>query len=175
MRRYWLVFGAVALVLGSGCQATGMGFIQSVLVPTDKATFGFVFDATTSTFSGSYHDPHGQTVLGVVDVAFKGTGVVRPCKVAEPACAKAPANGPKGGCLVGSPSYTSQNPKVPDTLPTDLQRVTLLICDSDGTLGSTSLFPDDFILISVDTGPYEGYTNAGTPSGNITVRNDPTS
>ena len=49
-------------------------------------------------------------------------------------------------------------------------RVTLLICDSDGSLGSSSPFPNDFILISVDTGPYEGYTNAGTPSGNITVR-----
>ena len=42
MRRYWLVFGAVALVLGSGCQATGMGAIPSLLDPTDKATFGFL-------------------------------------------------------------------------------------------------------------------------------------
>jgi hypothetical protein len=172
MRRYWLVFGVVAMVLGSGCQATGMGFIQSALIPTDKATFGFVYDGTTMTLSGSYHDPQGQTAFGVVDVAFKGTGVLRPCKAGEPACAKVPARAAKGGCLFGNPSYTSQNPKVPDTGPTELQRLTLLVCDSDGTLGSSSPFPDDFILISVDTGPYMGYTNAGTPSGNITVKSD---
>ena len=170
MRRYWLVFGAVALVLGSGCQATGMGAIPSLLDPTDKATFGFVYDGTTMTFSGSYHDRQGQTAFGVVDVAFKGTGVMRPCTAGEPVCARAPALGQKGGCLFGSPSYTSQNPNIPDTLPPAAQRVTLLICDSDGSLGSSSPFPNDFILISVDTGPYEGYTNAGTPSGNITVR-----
>ena len=170
MRRYWLVFGAVALVLGSGCQATGMGAIPSLLDPTDKATFGFVYDGTTMTFSGSYHDRQGQTAFGVVDVAFKGTGVMRPCKGSDPLCAKAPALGEKGGCLFGNPSYTSQNPKIPDLFPAEFQRLTLLICDSDGTLGSNSPFPDDFIFISVDTGPYEGYTNAGTPSGNITVR-----
>jgi hypothetical protein len=172
MRRYWLVFGVVAMVLGSGCQATGMGWIPSLLVPTDKATFGFVYDGTTMTFSGSYHDPQGQTAFGVVEVAFKGTGVLRPCKAGDPACAKAPATGAKGGCLFGIASYTSQNPKVPDIEPADLQRVSLLICDGDGTLGSGSPVTDDFILISVDSGPYMGYTNGGTPSGNITVRSD---
>ena len=125
MRRYWLVFGAVALVLGSGCQATGMGAIPSLLDPTDKATFGFVYDGTTMTFSGSYHDRQGQTAFGVVDVAFKGTGVMRPCTAGEPVCARAPALGQKGGCLFGSPSYTSQNPNIPDTLPPAGQRVTL--------------------------------------------------
>jgi len=170
MRRYWLVFGAVALVLGSGCQATGLGAIPSLLDPTDKATFGFVYDGTTMTFSGSYHDRQGQTAFGVVDVAFKGTGVMRPCTAGEPVCARAPALGQKGGCLFGNPSYTSQNPRIPDLFPPEFQRVTLLVCDSDGSLGSSSPFPNDFILISVDTGPYEGYTNAGTPSGNITVR-----
>ena len=69
---------------------------------------------------------HGQrhTAFGVVDVAFKGTGVMRPCTAGEPVCARVPALGQKGGCLFGSPSYTSQNPKIPDTLPPAAQRVT---------------------------------------------------
>jgi hypothetical protein len=170
MRRYALVFAAVAMVLGSGCQATGMGSILSLTFPTDKATFGFVLDGTTMTFSGSYHDPQGQTVFGVVDVAFKGTGVLRPCRAGEPTCAKAPVNGPKGGCLFGDLSYTSQNPHVPDIAPAELQRLSLLVCDSDGEFGSASPFPDDFMFISANTGPYEGYSNAGTPSGSITVK-----
>ena len=89
-----------------------MGWIPSMLGPTDKATFGFVFDGTTVTFSGSYHDSHGQTALGVVDVAFKGTGVMRPYKAGEPACAKAPAT-TKGGCLFGSPPVRLRIQKFP--------------------------------------------------------------
>src|SRR5207253_533034 len=75
---------------------------EPLLDPTDKATFGFVYDGTTMTFSGSYHDRQGQTAFGVVDVAFKGTGVMRPCTAGEPVCARAPALGQKGGCLFGS-------------------------------------------------------------------------
>jgi hypothetical protein len=161
MRRYWLVFGAVAMVLASGCQATGMGWIQSADL-VHKATFGFVFDGSTSTLSGSYHDPNGRIAGLPVDVAFKGTGVVRPCKAGEPTCAKGPANA-KGGCLLGVPSYTSQNPDIPGG-----GMFSLLVCDLDGTGGAGA----DFILISVDSGPYTGYSNSGTPSGNITVRND---
>jgi hypothetical protein len=163
MRRYWLVFGVVAMVLGSGCRATGMGWIQSTDL-VDKATFGFVFEGDTSTLSGSYHDPNGRTALGTVDVAFKGTGVVRPCKAGDPPCAKAPAT-VKGGCVAGEPSYTSQNPNIPgDGL------FFLLVCDLDGTGGAGA--GADFIFISVDTGPYAPYTNFGTPSGNITVRTE---
>ena len=161
MRRYWLVFGVVAMVLGSGCQATGMGWIPSPLNPADKATFGFVYDGTTMTFSGSYHDPQGQTVSGVVDVAFKGTGVVRPCKAGDPACAKAPANA-KGGCLAGVLPYQSQNPKLPGD-----GSFFLFVCDLDGNGASMD---GDLIFLQVDTGPYAGYTNMGNPQGNITVK-----
>ena len=161
MWRRWLVLGLLpALLLASGCQATGMGWIPSALVPTDKATFGFVFDGTTSTLSGSYHDPQGQTASGVVDVAFKGTGVLRPCKAGDPACGHAPPT--KGGCLAGELPYQSQNPKFPgDGL------FFLLVCDLDGNGPGVD---GDFVFLTVDTGPYTGYRNLGNPQGNITVR-----
>jgi hypothetical protein len=140
-----------------------MGWIPSALVPTDKATFGFVFvfDGTTSTLSGSYHDPQGQTASGVVDVAFKGTGVLRPCKAGDPACTKAPANA-KGGCLAGVLPYQSQNPKLPGD-----GSFFLFVCDLDGNGASMD---GDLIFLQVDTGPYAGYTNMGNPQGNITVK-----
>ena len=158
----------VALLL-SGCSATGMGSIVPIVDSTAldattkaKATFGFSFDATTSTFSGSYHDPNGRIAVGIVDVALKGTGVLRPCKASEPACVKAPAN-TKGGCAVGpAVPYESQNPKIPGS-----GTFFLLVCDADGN----GLADDgDTIFIQVDTGPYMGYTNSGNAQGNITVR-----
>src|SRR3954453_9533328 len=90
-RRGWDRVAAIVLVplalSVAGCTATGMGWMQSAVSPTDKATFGFSFDGTTQSFSGSYHDPQGMTdVNGVADVAFKGTGKVNPC-AAEPRCA----------------------------------------------------------------------------------------
>ena len=162
MWRRWLRLGLLpALLLASGCQATGMGWIPSALVPTDKATFGFVFDGTTSTLSGSYHDPQGTTTMfGVVDVAFKGTGVMRPCKAGDPACVNAPPA--KGGCLLGELQYDSQNPKIPGS-----GFFFLLVCDADGNGPSVN---GDFVLLTVDTGPYTGYRNTGNPQGNITVK-----
>ena len=160
MWRRWLLPGLLpALLLASGCQATGMGWIPST-DGVDKATFGFVFDGTTSTLSGSYHDPQGQTATGVVDVAFKGTGVLRPCKAGDPACVNAPPA--KGGCLVGVPNYESQNPKFPGR-----GMFFLLVCDLDGNGASMD---GDLIFLQVDTGPYAGYTNMGNPQGNITVK-----
>lgn len=176
MWRRLMFLGAPALVLLTmGCQATGMGSLPSVLVAGDKATFGFVFDAsgTGASFSGSYHDPHGVTSTGTVDVAFKGSGALQPCTPGVgPICAKAPAN-TKGGCLGGAlVTYTSQNPNFPGT-----GTLNILVCDVDGTGGQGQ----DFMAIGVVTGPcmdttpcllpgpYSDYTNSGTPSGNITV------
>src|SRR4051794_335583 len=146
-RRALVVLLPFAL-LASGCSATGMGWIPSQLSPGDKATFGFSFDGTTSTFSGSYHDPQGMTVAGVVDVAFKGTGKMNSCST-EPRCQQV---GPpsKGGCLSGEPAYQSQNPKVPGSGTLFLQ-----LCDADGD-GDVSLLGGDSILVLVETGPYMG-------------------
>jgi hypothetical protein len=162
MWRRWLLLGLLpALLLASGCQATGMGWIRSN-DGVDKATFGFVLDGTTSTLSGSYHDPHGTLETGqIVEVAFKGSGVVRPCKAADPACVKAPPA--KGGCLAGEPQYESQNPKIPGS-----GMFFLLICDLDGN-GASMEGGGDVVLVTVDTGPYTGYRNTGNPQGNITV------
>lgn len=179
MRWRRLIFAIPAvLVFATGCTATGMGSVPSAVFAGDTATFGFVFSAsfTSQDFSGSYHDPHGLTpVGGLVDVAFKGSGGLQRCTPGvDPTCAKAPAN-TKGGCLVGLfIPYTSQNPNVPGTGTFDL-----LVCDMDGTGGTGH----NFMLISVTSGPcsvpavnpcplpgpFTGYSNAGTPSGNITV------
>jgi hypothetical protein len=173
-RRALVVLLPFAL-LTSGCTATGMGWIPSQLSPGDKATFGFTFDDTTSTFSGSYHDPQGMTVAGVVDVAFKGTGKLNPCS-ADPRCQRtAPPS--KGGCLTGEPTYQSQNPKVPGS-----GTLLLIVCDGDSN-GDVTLEGGDSILVQVDTGPYMGYTNQCDPlvvpeppaepcgvHGNITVK-----
>jgi hypothetical protein len=145
--RPWRLFLlAAGLLLATGCQATGMGWIPSASLadPTAKATFGFVYDGTTETFSGSYHD----NALGV---AFKGTGVIK----AGPPPAGVNA---KGGCLMGEPSYESQNSSRPGG-----GLLLLVVCDLDRA-------GNDFIYIQVETGPYAGYSNSGMPSGNITVR-----
>jgi hypothetical protein len=150
-----------ALVV-TGCTATGMGSIPSALSPTDKATFGFSFDGTTQTLSGSYHDPQGMTDLhGAVEVAFKGTGKVNPCST-EPRCQQlAPPT--KGGCLQGEVAYESQNPKIPGS-----GLVFLDLCDADGN-GQVDVGGTDAIVVLVDTGPYAGYANTGSAQGNITV------
>ena len=165
-----LVFGAVVplLLLLTGCTASGMGWIPSNDV-VDKATFGFSFDAGTSTLSGSYHDPRGTLLAenggtgGIVDVAFKGTGVMHDCTGAtDPACKSAPPS--KGGCIGGVAQYTSQNPVLPGG-----GQVDLTLCDLDGN-GVAGTGEEDFILIIVLDGPYTGYRNQGNPSGDITVK-----
>lgn len=166
LRRHVLAVALLPLaVLLAGCTATGGGSIPSN-DPTAKATFGFSFDAPldapTSTFSGSYHDPQGVvSLLGVVDVAFKGTGQLHKCTPSDPLCATAPPA--KGGCIAGEPSYQSQNPAIPGG-----GTVFLFLCDLDG--GGVTGDGTDSIFLQVETGPYTGYTNSGNPSGNITVK-----
>lgn len=140
-----LILTPAVLVL-TGCQASGMGWLQSSAVPTEKATFGFVFDGTTGTFSGSYHDPQGMVATGVVEVDLKGTGVVRE---GPPGAGGAP-------CLLGTPTYKSQNRQLPGSGTLDL-----LVCD----LGEPGVGSGDFISIQVLTGPYAGYGNAGVLEG----------
>ena len=146
-----------------------MGWIPSNDV-VDKATFGFNFDSNTNQLSGSYHDPRGELLLSnggtgaIVDVAFKGAGVLHKCTASDPACVSAPPS--KGGCSVGEPEYTSQNPALPGS-----GLVFLLICDLDGN-GVAN--PDlDSIFLTVDTGPYTGYRNQGNPSGATSVKEAP--
>jgi hypothetical protein len=142
-----------------------MGWIPSRLVPGDKATFGFDvvtnYDAGTSSFSGSYHDPQGMSVNGqIVSVDFKGTGVLK--KGPPPAGAPADA---KGGCLLGMPTYESTNPNMPGS-----GQFELVVCDMDGN----GLSASDMILLQVQPppvgGPYSGYQNGGSAQGNITVK-----
>jgi hypothetical protein len=144
MKKTWLLL--LAVLLSTACQATGMGWIPS-MPPGDKATFGFVYDGTTQTFSGSYHDR-------AAGVTFKGTGIMR---VAPPP----PGVKIKGGCLMGEPTYESRDRENPG-----FGTLTLIVCDGDGD-GGMGL--EDFLEILVTTGPYAGYRNAGNPSGNITV------
>ena len=135
------------LLLATACQATGMGWIPSAFDPAAKATFGFVYDGDTQTFSGSYHD-HGG------DVDFKGTGVLK--SGPPPAGVQS-----KGGCLLGFPAYESTNAAHPG-----FGNLFLFVCDLDG---DGVVRDNDFISIEVATGPYAGYANSGNPSGNITV------
>src|SRR5213083_495595 len=133
---WWQVSLAViaAALIGTACQATGMGWIPSASLtdPSAKASFGFVYDDATQTFSGSYHDH----ALGV---DFKGTGVLK----AGPPPAGVSA---KGGCLFGEPAYESQDSENPGT-----GTLTLLLCDAEGEGAVTA---DDLIMILVVTGPY---------------------
>ena len=114
------------------------------LDPTTKTSFGFVFDGTTQTFSGSYHDK-------ARDVDLKGTGVLK---------AQPPPVGvkSKGGCVGGDMvPYQSQNPNNPGE-----GFLILVLCDADGSGGPSG---DDFMAIQVLDGPYAGYLNSGTPNG----------
>jgi hypothetical protein len=138
-----------------------MGWIQSSDL-VDKATFGFSFDATTGTLSGSYHDPQGRTAKGIVEVAFKGTGKLNPCSTDVRCQQLKPPT--KGGCLSGEPTYQSQSPSTPGE-----GMLFLVVCDADGNAAPSDVGTDT-ILIQVDTGPYMGYANSGNPHGNITVK-----
>jgi hypothetical protein len=167
-KRRWILFALFpAALLLSACQATGVGWIPSSVDPTAKATFGFSYDVSStdgaSSLSGSYHDPQGQTVFGVVDVSLKGTGQLRGCDRSDPACQAAPA-ATKGGCLTGVPTYRSQNPGLPGG-----GDFSLLVCDVDGD-GQVSPTGADFLSIAVISGPYTGYHDEGNPQGNITVK-----
>lgn len=156
-----LALCGVLVVAVTGCQATGMGWIASN-VPTDKATFGFKFDDTTNSLSGSYHDPQGTLPTGVANVAFKGVGVMRKCAQNNLTCAKL-LPGTKGGCLIGSPEYQSQNPALRGG-----GHVELVVCDStDPFTGEVT--DTDFVSVDIPDGPYAGYHNQGEPHGNITV------
>ena len=128
-----------------------------MLDPTAKATFGCDCDGTTSTLSGSYHDPQGMRdpTGQVISVDFKGAG---PLQSSPP-----PPDAPnvQGGCLAGEPPYVSQNPKVPGS-----GLVFVLFRDlNDNGQADTA----DFVFLTVDTGPYTGYRNLGNPQGNLTV------
>jgi hypothetical protein len=149
MRAAWLLLPAI--LLATVCQGTGLGWLPSALDPSEKATFGFTFDGTTQTFSGSYHD-HGCAVT-FCEVTFKGTGILRAAP--PPAGMKV-----KGGCIAGEPTYESRDGANPG-----VGMLTLVVCDEDG--GGAG--GEDFIAIIVMTGPYAGYQNSGSPSGNITV------
>lgn len=135
------------IIFATACQATGTGRILSTVDPEIHASFGFVYDGTTQTFSGSYHDHTNG-------VRFKGTGVMKAGP--PPAGTKI-----KGGCLMGEPTYESQDPSNPG-----VGMLTLLVCDADGDAAVTA---DDYIGVLVVTGPYVGYFNEGSPSGNVTV------
>lgn len=148
--RRWLFVPLIAMAMA--CQANGMGWIPSAVDPDQKATFGFVYDGDTQTFSGSYHDK-------AADVDFKGTGVLK--SGPPPSGMKS-----KGGCLLGFPAYESQNSAHPGG-----GNLFFFVCDADGS-GSVTL--GDFISIDVIDGPYAGYQNSGEPSGNITVTGAPT-
>jgi|tagenome__1003787_1003787.scaffolds.fasta_scaffold20654554_2 hypothetical protein len=162
LRRRALVVVPLA-AFAAGCSATGGGSIPSQLAPmTDKATFGFNINADTGTWSGSYHDPQSLTDFGVVDVAFKGTGKMRPCN-ADPRCVKL-ARSAKGGCIATEAPYQSQNPKIPGS-----GTVAWFVCDMDGD-GQPDVDGTDTLQVLVESGPYMGYENGGNVQGNITTR-----
>jgi hypothetical protein len=147
MRAAWLLLPVI--LLATACQATGLGWIPSALDPSEKATFGFTYDGTTQTLSGSYNDQGcGVTFC---EVSFKGTGVMRAAP--PPVGLKV-----KGGCIGGEPTYESRDKANPG-----VGVLTLVACDGGGA------GEEDFIAIIVTTGPYAGYQNSGSPSGNITV------
>jgi hypothetical protein len=45
----------------------------------------------------------------------------------------------------------------------------LEFCDADGD-GQVDVGGEDAMVVIVETGPYAGYANEGSPQGNITVR-----
>jgi hypothetical protein len=153
--------------------ATGMGFYQSCDGNVaDKATFGFSWQSDGH-FQGAYHDPAGATsVPDCRPVKLQGDGNVQ---------------SGVGTCLInGSPStsvnfmtgllrYTSQDPNVPDCVPTpdggcEENLLELTVCDTGHTDPVTGQRTGDFIMIDIVTGPFAPYHNEGfVEGGNITV------
>ena len=169
--RYRFVIGMLpVLVFAMGCQATGLGFIPSAdLNPTDKATFGFIYDGPSLSFSGSYHDKTGVIGISQVDVAFKGTGITRKCSSVEP-CG-APGKFPWAVLLIGIANYVPQDQTLQPACAATATNpnpcvVQFTFFDLDGN-GAVNM--GDFVTIDVLSGPYAGYHNEGVPSGNLTV------
>ena len=139
-----------------GGAAAGMSVKANAPGAGGRTTFGFVFDQTTSTFSGSYQD----TCAGV---ALRGTGVLR-----ADAPGQSPASLPCAGTIFGSPlAYEAQNPKIArDPAAPSGGTLNLWVCDF-GTPGTGN----DLFFLQVLDGPYAGYTNTGTlQAGNIQVQ-----
>jgi hypothetical protein len=155
------------LAMSAACSATGMGFYQSC-DGVDKATFGFSWRSNDNHFQGSYHDIGVMTGTSnlsancvATGVKFQGDGTLGQgstgiCGVDE--------NGNQAHSMDGIINYTSQDPNV-----LGAGQFHLFVCDT-GHTDSTGNRVGDFIAIEVLTGPFMGYTNAGTVlGGNITV------
>ena len=157
MWRRWVLIGLLpAMLLASGCQANAGGWIPSN-DGISKATFGFVFDALSNTFSGTYKDPNGQTPLGTLDVDIFGTGVVRtgpPGQFQAVLCT--------GSTVFGTTPYQVNSGAFKGATGT----LDLFLCDLDGNGKANE---GDFLSITVTSGPYTGYRNAGFVQGNISL------
>jgi hypothetical protein len=150
----------VMLITGCATKATGGGWIHS-LTATEKATFGFSWDATdcanplvttcTVRFNGSYHDPAATINGATLDVRLKGAGkLARVVGTRPPIIPDDPAI---SNCMYDPAAlYESQDPNRPGT-----GFLQLHVCDYEQ--GNRTVDLGDYIAISVDTGPYLGYQN----------------
>jgi hypothetical protein len=174
--RTWSGLAAVTLpilVMSAACaDATGMGFYQSCDANVaDKATFGFSWQSDGH-FQGAYHDPAGSTNIPTCrPVKLKGDGnmgtFVGTCPVDPPQTSV--------NFMMGTLKYTSQDPNVPDCVPTPFggcedNLLTLTVCDTGHNDPATGQRVGDFIMIDIISGPFAPYHNEGfVEGGNITV------
>jgi len=158
----------VMLMTGCATKATGGGWIQSAVVPTEKATFGLSWDATdcrdplaitcTVRFNGSYHDPFGTISDGTtVSVSLKGAGKLVRVGPTKPTIMP---NDPALNNCMHDPAapYDSQDPSRPGS-----GTLELLLCDNGQ--GNNTVDMGDLIGIDVKTGPYAGYQNLKSVEG----------
>jgi hypothetical protein len=138
-------------VAGCATKFTGGGTINST-DGTDQASFSFNYKVTdTSTGSGkaqgAYDDSYAPAYTSG-GVEFKFDGLL------------SSATGPYSECVtdgvLGTASYTSQNPNYPGGGTVDVEA-----CDN----GKPSSVTSDWISVHVTSGPYSGYSDSGDLTG----------
>lgn len=133
---------AGALAGLTGCASTGGGTIPTNAGDrSGKANFGYTYDSSKDKYQGTYKD-------GYVSMSFTGVDYQSvPCNYGYESYVPSTVL-----------TYRSTNPKMPGSGTVQVQ-----FCDyGEGTNGT-----GDYLSVNVLSGPFEGYSDAGTVQGNI--------
>jgi hypothetical protein len=157
MRRIAFVSaGLILAFLAVACaqKFTGGGTIPSQGDQNQRAEFEFVYKVENSNGSGKakgfYHDVYAVIGQTPVPLRFKFDG----------ALSSQPAG---SNCIDGILNYISQEKRFPGS-----GTVRVEACDNGEPSGPSN---GDTLTLTVQSGPYSGYSNSGTVKGNFQAHN----
>lgn len=158
MRRIAFVSaGLILAFLAVACaqKFTGGGTMPSQGNSNQRASFEFVYKVQNSNGTGkakgTYHDKYAVIGGNPVPLRFKFDGIL-----------SSQSGGPNN-CIDGVLGYISQDKGFPGSGSVRVQA-----CDNGEPSGPSN---GDTLTITVQSGPYTGYTNSGTVKGNFQAHN----